>query len=81
MKIDEVQCREVVELLTDYLEGALPPDERAALEQHLLTCEGCTNYLQQLRTSILLTGRLQEEAVPPQIVEKVVHMFQERRDV
>lgn len=79
MRPDEVQCKEVVEVLTDYLEGELPPEGRAALEQHLLTCEPCATYLQQLRTSISLTGRrLQEEDVPPQVFEAVVRMFEER---
>ncbi|MBY9076579.1 zf-HC2 domain-containing protein [Nocardioides sp. WL0053] len=75
---DEVQCREVVNVLTDYLDGALPAEQRAALEQHLLTCEGCTNYVDQMRTSIGLTGRLQEEDVPQAVMDKVLQMFQDR---
>lgn len=78
MNRDDVQCREVVDVLTDYLEGAMPPEQRAALEQHLLTCEGCTNYVEQLRMSIALTGRLQEEDVPPQVMDRILNMFEER---
>ncbi|HSE08795.1 MAG TPA: zf-HC2 domain-containing protein [Nocardioidaceae bacterium] len=78
MNPDDVQCREVVSVLTDYLEGALPAEQRAALEQHLLTCEGCTNYVAQMRTSIGLTGRLKEEDVPEPVMDKVLQMFQER---
>ncbi|MGH3330304.1 MAG: anti-sigma factor family protein [Nocardioidaceae bacterium] len=78
MNRDDVRCREVVDLLTDYLEGAMPPEQRAALEQHLLTCEGCTNYVEQLRMSIALTGRLQEEDVPPQVMDRILNMFRER---
>lgn len=78
MNRDEVQCREVVEVLTDYLEGVLPAEERVALEQHLLTCEGCTNFLGQLRTSIDLTGRVDQEQVPPRVMDAVLRMFQQR---
>lgn len=78
MKRDEVLCREVVEVLTDYLEGALPVEQRVALEQHLLLCEGCANHVEQLRTTIALTGRLREEEVPPQVMERVLRMFEER---
>ena len=78
MNPDDVQCREVVTVLTDYLEGALPAEQRAALEQHLLTCEGCTNYVDQMRTSIDLTGRLQEEDVPEPVMDNVLQMFQDR---
>lgn len=78
MNPDDVKCREVVAVLTDYLEGALPAEQRAALEQHLLTCEGCTNYVSQLRTSIALTGQLQEEDVPPPVMDRLLQMFEDR---
>lgn len=78
MRQDEVQCREVVEVLTDYLEGALPPADRVALEQHLLFCDGCAAFLQQVRASVALTGRLQEEDVPDAVLDQVVQMFRER---
>ena len=73
-----MQCREVVEVLTDYLDGALPPADRVALEQHLLFCDGCAAFLQQLRTSVALTGRIQEEDVPDAVLDQVVQMFRER---
>ena len=78
MKRDDVRCQEVVQLLSDYFEGALPVEQLAALEQHLLFCEGCTNYVEQMRTSIRLTGRLQEEDVPSPVMDKVLEMFRER---
>lgn len=80
MRQDEVQCREVVEVLTNYLEGVLPPAERVAMEQHLLFCEGCAAFLEQMRASIALTGRIQEEDVPDEVLDQVVQIFRERED-
>ncbi|HKE99711.1 MAG TPA: zf-HC2 domain-containing protein [Actinomycetes bacterium] len=61
MSVRELTCKEVVELLGDYLEGALPGEERERVESHLAGCEACSTYLEQLRTTIRLTGRLPEE--------------------
>ncbi len=57
-------CHEVVELVTDYLEGALPEDTRRRVEEHLEDCDGCTRYLEQMRETIRLTGMLSEEQIP-----------------
>jgi hypothetical protein len=53
-----LSCQEVVELVTDYLEAALAPDEAALLEQHLNFCEGCVWYVDQTRTTIETVGRV-----------------------
>ncbi|RYU09823.1 anti-sigma factor family protein [Nocardioides iriomotensis] len=79
MNRDEVRCRDVVALLTDYLEGALPVEDRVALEQHLLTCEGCTAFLAQLRTSIALTGALDQEEVAPALMDAVLALYRQRQ--
>ena len=52
----DIACNELVELLTEYLEGALPPAEVVAVEEHLSGCDGCHRYLDQLRTTIGLLG-------------------------
>ena len=57
-------CHEVVELVSDYLEDALPPEDRRRVEEHLATCDGCTRYLAQMRETIRLTGMLTEEQIP-----------------
>jgi anti-sigma factor RsiW len=62
----QMTCRTLVELVTDYLEGALPDDERARLETHLATCDGCTRYLAQIRETIRLTGELTEAQIEPE---------------
>jgi anti-sigma factor RsiW len=55
---EDLSCAELVEFVNDYIEDALPPDERAQFDEHLRTCGGCTAYLDQMRTTIELTGRL-----------------------
>jgi len=61
----QLSCQELVELLTDYLDGALPPDEHARFEEHVTICQGCGVYLEQMRTTIRLLGRLPVPALPP----------------
>lgn len=56
-------CIELVELVTDYLEGSMPADERARFDEHISGCEGCTTYMEQLRITIRLTGMLTEEQI------------------
>jgi anti-sigma factor RsiW len=60
----DLTCREVIDLLTDYVEDALPAEERRRVEAHLANCDGCTTYLEQVRETIRLTGMLTEEQVP-----------------
>ena len=61
-EVDPLVCREFVELVTDYLEGALPDPERARFEAHLAECDGCTGYLEDMRR---LVGSLHEAPQPP----------------
>ena len=61
----DLVCREVVELLNGYLDGALPADVRAAVETHLAGCDGCTMVLDEFRQAIAMTGQLTEEQVAP----------------
>jgi anti-sigma factor RsiW len=72
---DELECQEVVEVVTDYLEGALPLADRIRFEQHLAFCQGCVDYLEQLRTTIRLTGTLTPDAVPAPAMEALLDAF------
>ena len=74
---EHITCQEVVELVTDYFEGALPPEETALFEQHLNFCEGCDWYLDQMRATIATVGRIREEDVPPQTRERLLTAFRE----
>ncbi len=75
MSTRELTCRELVELVTDYLEGTLPDGERDRFEAHLATCDGCTNYLFQIRETIRLTGMLTEEQIPERQREVLLDAF------
>ena len=70
-------CIEVVEIVTDYLEGALPAADRARLETHLDGCEGCRAYLDQMRTTIRMVGRLREETIPPELRARLLAAFRD----
>jgi anti-sigma factor RsiW len=76
---EDITCREIVELVTDYVEGALGPDEREAVEMHLNLCDGCTDYLLQLRMSIELTGMLPADRLPPEFEEELCAAFRSFR--
>ena len=74
----DLTCREVVELVTDYLEGALTPHERLDFERHLVWCGFCRDYLDQVRTTIELTGSAVEvEAPPSPLREQLVEAFRD----
>ena len=57
------RCRELVELVTDYLEDRLPASDRARFEAHIADCEYCAIYLEQMRQTIRVLGRLPEESL------------------
>jgi anti-sigma factor RsiW len=61
--LPEMPCRELVELVTDYLEDHLPPPDRARFEAHIAECEDCETYLEQMRLTIGVLGRLPEESL------------------
>ena len=68
-------CREVVELMTDYLDGALSAADRARFEHHLTGCDGCTAYLAELRTARMLMGRVAVEPVPEPLKAELMNAF------
>jgi putative zinc finger protein len=74
---EHISCAEVVELVTDYLERALPAEEMTLFEQHLNFCEGCIVYLEQIRATAETVGRVREEDVPPEAKEKLLTAFRE----
>ena len=63
----DLTCQELVELVTDYLEGALPQAERARFEAHVAACEGCDRYVEQIRATVDLTRRTRALVAGPEI--------------
>jgi anti-sigma factor RsiW len=77
MERDYLTCREMVELVTEYLEGAMPPRERGIFEAHLSVCPGCTAYLDQMRQTIQALGKLTEETIAPQARDELLKAFRD----
>jgi anti-sigma factor RsiW len=77
MTTTELTCKELVEIVTDYLEDRLPPAERLRFDQHLLGCEGCLNYLDQIRETIRVVGRLGEDSIPAPVRERLLRAFRD----
>jgi anti-sigma factor RsiW len=75
--VEHVTCKEFVEVLTDYLDGALDPGERSEIERHIVICRGCSNYIEQMRSTIHLLGRLADEGPGDAHTEKLLGMFRE----
>ena len=71
----DLVCRELVELVTDYLEGRLPARTRRRFERHLAKCEGCTAYVEQLRQTVAATGILRVEDLDPELRDRLLAAF------
>ncbi len=68
-------CRDVVELVTDYLEGDLEPAVHAAVEEHLHGCDGCTAYVGQLRATVRALGSTRRPPLDPEFCARLVAAF------
>jgi anti-sigma factor RsiW len=71
----ELTCAEVVELVTDYLEGRLPESERRRFDEHLTECDGCTTYVEQMRATVATARRLLEPELPPGLERRLLDAF------
>lgn len=74
---NKLTCKEVVELVTDYLEEALLPEMEAQFEEHVESCPGCTIYVQQVRQTISMLQKLTQEPAFPETKEELLQIFQE----
>jgi anti-sigma factor RsiW len=70
-----IVCQQAVELVTDYLEGALPARDRARFERHLADCPHCTEYLRQMRATIDRLGRVEPDSLTPDARAELVALF------
>ena len=74
---DQPTCREIVELITEYLEKRLTLQARKRFEQHLTYCDWCRVYLEQIRQTIRVAGSVSEESLSPQTREDLVRLFRD----
>lgn len=70
-----LDCQELVELVTAYLDGALSGADKARFEQHLGLCKGCAHYVDQFRTTIRLLGELPVESISPAVQSALLEAF------
>ena len=75
MSTGEMTCKELVELVTEYFEGALCPADRVRFDDHLAVCPGCRTYVQQMRQTIHVLGRLPEESISPGARKELLRAF------
>jgi anti-sigma factor RsiW len=77
MTAQAITCQELVELVTDYLEGSLPRRERRRFEEHIAKCPTCTVYLHQVRQVIRTLGALTEDSIEPEAREELLVAFRD----
>ena len=80
-EVEQLSCQELVELVTDYLEGALPEEARLRFEGHIARCGACAIYLEQMRQTISLLGHLPEDALAPAAEAELLEAFRGWRSV
>ena len=73
----DLTCQELVELVTDYLEGALPDGDRLDFERHLVWCSWCRDYVDQMRVTIELAGETGDAEPPSPLREQLLDVFRD----
>lgn len=71
----DYMCREVVELVSEYLEGAMSPEQMSAFEVHLNYCDGCFAFLDQLRATTAVARVVPDEQIPDGIKDELLRAF------
>lgn len=77
MTDSQMSCREIVDLVTDYLEDALPRSERARFEAHIDGCDGCAAAVEQFRMTIRITGHVSEDQLTPPLRGALIDAFRD----
>jgi anti-sigma factor RsiW len=70
-------CQELSEIVTDYLEGAMPASDRARFDHHLALCPECRRYVEQMRQTVAALGRVPDEPIPAEIEAKLLERFRD----
>jgi anti-sigma factor RsiW len=71
----ELTCQELAELVSDYLEGALPWRQRLRFRLHIAGCRNCSRYVEQMRTTIVVAGRIHAEEIDPAVRDELLAAF------
>ena len=71
----DLTCKELVEVVTDYLEDRMPVSQRTRFELHLCSCTGCRVYLAQMRSVVRAAGRLAERDLPARAKVELLQAF------
>jgi anti-sigma factor RsiW len=71
----DLACQEIVEIVTDYLEGAMDPALRASFDAHLAGCPHCPHYLEQMRATIRVAGTITADDLPPDLRAGLLEAF------
>jgi anti-sigma factor RsiW len=79
MSTEPMDCNELVELVTAYLDGALDPDTLARVEAHLGDCDGCVNYVQQFRETVRTVGKIRDDQLDPAFRNRLLDAFKNFR--
>ena len=74
---EQLSCQELVELVTSYLEGALPAADRERFDAHIATCDGCDRYLDQIRATVRTLASLPEHSLPAQARDRLLAAFRD----
>jgi anti-sigma factor RsiW len=77
MSLDAMDCNELVELVTAYLDGALDADTRARFDAHLAECDGCARYLQQFRETVRTVGKIGDDELDPAFRNRLLDAFRD----
>jgi anti-sigma factor RsiW len=72
---EELSCQELVELVTDYVDGTLPSELQSRFDRHIAHCSGCQTYLEQMRATIRATGTLSPETLSPEAERALLDAF------
>ncbi|WP_173007849.1 anti-sigma factor [Mycolicibacterium sp. P1-18] len=77
MSTEPMDCRDLVELVTAYLEGSLDSETRARFDLHLLDCDGCEHYLQQFRVTVKTLGTIRDDDLDPAFRSRLMETFRD----
>jgi anti-sigma factor RsiW len=70
-----MDCNELVELVTAYLDGSLDPETRARFDLHLVECDGCEHYLQQFQATVGTLNKINDDAIDPALRDRLLNAF------